>query len=149
MSDGIIQLDKFRTQKAEDKKRKTERIFFKHLIGIYGVMPGERMIPVELVDISEDGLGFQIKHREEKIWPHETENQRFRMYFSPESYMEITVDIRNSRPVIDGGTRYVRYGAAVREDQKTFGAWKQFVGFLRLYSEVSERDAGNMGVSGY
>lgn len=149
MADDIIQLDKIRNQKAEERKRKTERIFFTQLIGAYGVMSNDRLLRIDLVDVSEVGLGFQLPHKEEKIWPNQMDNQKLRFYFSPESYLELSVDIKNSRPVIDGGVRMVRYGAEIHTEQRSYQAWTQFVSFLRSYSDVFERDDGNVGVSGF
>jgi hypothetical protein len=60
--------------------------------------------------------------------------------------MEIVVDVKNSRPMIENGFRYTRYGCAVRDDQRTAMAWKSFVSFLRAFSEVSEKDTGNISV---
>ena len=60
--------------------------------------------------------------------------------------MEVQVDIRNSRATIEGGVRYVRYGCAVQSEHRAFEAWKQFVNFLKVYSEVSERDTGDISV---
>lgn len=146
---GIINLEQVRNKKMEEKRRRTERLFFRQLIGIYGLTSGNKMVPVELVDVSEDGLGFQLPYREESKWPIEMENQKIRLYFSAESYMEVNVDIRNSRPVIEDGERLVHYGCSVQAEQRAFAAWKQFVYFLRAYAEVSQRDTGNIGVSGF
>jgi len=145
----IINLNQVRNRKQEEKQRKTERIFFHDLIGVYGVMTGDRLIPIELADVSEEGLGFQLPYREEKKWPLDMTDQRIRLYFSEESFMEVVVNIKNSRPVIDSGDRYVRYGAEIASDHKTYNAWKKFVGFLKAYADVSQRDSGNMGVSGF
>jgi hypothetical protein len=146
---GIIQLDQVRSKKLEEKKRRTERIFFNELMGVYGVSKTETLIPIELVDVSEAGLGFQVRHKENISWPVDLSDQKIRLYFSPESFMEVVVDVRNSRPVIEHGIRMIRFGAEVQEGQKAFKAWSQFVGFLRTYAEVSQRDTGNTGVSSF
>lgn len=146
---GIIQLDQVRNKKLEERKRRTERIFFNELMGVYGVSKTETLIPIELVDVSEAGLGFQIRHKEEISWPVDLTNQRIRLYFSPESFMEVVVDVRNSRPVIEHGIRMIRFGAEVQAEQRAYKAWAQFVGFLRAYSDVSQRDTGNTGVSNF
>jgi hypothetical protein len=118
-------------------------------MGVYGVSKTDTLIPIELVDVSEAGLGFQIRHKEEVSWPVDLTNQRIRLYFSPESFMEVVVDVRNSRPVIEHGIRMIRFGAEVQTEQKAYKAWAQFVGFLRAYSDVSQKDTGNTGVSNF
>jgi len=145
-NDEIISLDQFRNRKQEEKKRKTERIFFDHLVGVYAVVNPGKMVQVNLTDVSEEGLGIQVPHQSDKVWPTQMNDIVIRLYFSAENFMEIVVDIKNSRPVIDGGHRYLRYGCAIKTDQRAFSAWSKFVSFLKAFSEVSERDTGNIGV---
>ena len=145
-NDEIISLDQFRNRKQEEKKRKTERIFFDHLVGVYAVVNPGKMVQVDLTDVSEEGLGIQVPYQSERIWPTQMNDIGLRLYFSAENFMEIQVDIKNTRPVIDGGSRYLRYGCAVKADQKSFSAWSKFISFLKAFSEVSERDSGNIGV---
>lgn len=142
----IVNLDQFRARKAEEKKRKTERIFFHHLMGTYRVTSPGKMVPVDLIDVSEEGLGIQIPYDAEKSWPTDTANIPIRMYFSPENFMEVFVDIRNTHATIENGTRYLRYGCQIQSEQRTFTAWTHFIGFLKAFSDVSERDTGNISV---
>jgi hypothetical protein len=142
----IVNLDQFRNRKQEEKKRKTERIFFDHLVGVYSVVNPGKMVQIDLTDVSEEGLGIQVPYQSEKVWPTQTNDLVIRLYFSPESFMEIVVDIKNTRPTIEGGNRYIRYGCLVKREQRAFEAWNRFVTFLKAFSEVSEKDTGNIGV---
>lgn len=151
---SVINLDQFRNRKSEEKKRKTERIFFHHLVGVYGIIQPGKMVPVDLIDVSEGGLAIQVPYPTEttsadKIWPQDSENLAIRLYFSPESFMEVKVDVKNSGPTIENGSKYVRYGCAVNPEQRAYQAWKNFVEFLKSYTDISERDAGNINVGSY
>ena len=143
---GIINLSQFRNRKQEEKKRKTERIFFHNLVGVYGIVNSGKMVPVELIDVSDDGLGIQVPYQSDKTWPTESTNVILRLYFSEDSFMEVGVSVVNTRPTIENGQRYFRYGCAVDPTHRAHGAWTQFVGFLRAYSDVSEKDTGNIGI---
>lgn len=150
-NESVINLDQFRNRKSEEKKRKTERIFFHNLVGVYGIVQPGKMVPVDLIDVSEGGLAIQVPYpasttMADKIWPKDSSDLSIRLYFSPDSFMEVTVDVKNSGPVIDNGSKYVRYGCAVNPNQRAYEAWKNFVGFLRSYTDVSERDSGNINV---
>jgi hypothetical protein len=145
-NNDIISLNQFRNRKQEEKKRKTERIFFHHLVGVYGMTQPGKMVPVQLADVSEEGVGILVPYDSSAVWPVASEKIPVRLYFSAESFMEIVVDVKNSRPMIENGFRYTRYGCAVRDDQRTAMAWKSFVSFLRAFSEVSEKDTGNISV---
>lgn len=142
----IVSLDQFRNRKQEEKKRKTERIFFHNLLGVYSVVSPGKMAPIDLIDISDEGLAIQVPYQSERSWPTNSENVPIRLYFSPESFMEITVDVKNSRPTIEGGVKYMRYGCSIQTEQRAYPAWIGFVNFLKAFSEVSERDTGNISV---
>jgi hypothetical protein len=148
-TDEIISLDKFRNRKQEEKKRKTERIFFDHLVSVYALVNPGKMVQIQLTDVSEDGLGIQVPYQTERVWPHQAENIAIRLYFSAENFMEVLVDIKNTRPTIDGGKRFIQYGCAVKSEQRASVAWTRFVSFLKAFSEVSERDTGNIGVGSF
>jgi hypothetical protein len=153
-NESVINLDQFRNRKSEEKKRKTERIFFHNLVGVYGITQPGKMVPVDLIDVSEGGLAIQVPYPNsttmaDKIWPKDSSNLSIRLYFSPDSFMEVTVDVKNSGPVIDNGSKYVRYGCAINPEQRSFEAWKNFVNFLRSYTDVSERDSGNINVGSF
>ena len=142
----VVSLDQFRNKKLEEKQRKTERLFFHHLVGIYSVVQPGKMVPVELIDVSEEGLGIQVPYHTDRTWPKDSNDIPIRLYFSPDSFIEIMVDVKNSRPTIEGGLKYLRYGCAVQTEHRSYAAWKQFVNFLRVYAEVSEKDSGNISV---
>ncbi len=153
-NESVINLDQFRNRKSEEKKRKTERIFFHNLVGVYGIVQPGKMLPVDLIDVSEGGLAIQVPYptataSADKIWPKDSSDLTIRLYFSPESFMEIVVDVKNSRPTIENGSKYVRYGCSVNQDQRAFVAWKNFVTFLASYTDVSERDSGNINVGSF
>lgn len=150
-NESVINLDQFRNRKSEEKKRKTERIFFHNLLGVYGIVQPGKMMPLDLLDVSEEGLGIQVPYPESAahVWPKDSTDLTIRLYFSPESFMEVVVDVKNSRPTIENGSKYVRYGCEVQPEQRTYAAWKNFVAFMRTYTEVSERDTGNIGVGNY
>lgn len=145
-TNDVVSLDQFRNRKQEEKKRKTERLFFHHLVGIYSVVNPNKMVPIDIIDISEEGLAVQVPYDSQHSWPKESSNIPIRLYFSADSFMEVVVDVKNSRPTIENGSKYVRYGCAVQTEHRSFEAWKKFVDFLRVYADVSEKDSGNIGM---
>jgi hypothetical protein len=143
----VIDFTEVRAQKLEEKRRKTERIFFKHLLSVYSVVGEASMFPIELIDVSEEGCSFQIPHDPSKPWPHQTtDDLPTRLYFSQDTFLEIRLKILNSRACIENGTRYVRFGCSVDPSTKSFAAYQQFVKFLKLYSEQAHKDMGDITV---
>jgi hypothetical protein len=144
--DHVVDFNEARAQKLEEKRRKTERIFFKQLLGVYSVVGHGAMAPIEMVDVSEDGCSFQIPFNPNKPWPTDLAEVPIRIYFSQDSYLEILVQIQHSRPSIENGTRYTRFGCKIDAAIAAYPAWQQFVKFLRLYSEHCHKDMGDISV---
>ena len=144
--DRVINFNEVREQRLEEKRRQTERIFFKNILGVYSVIAHSKIHPIEMVDVSEDGCAFQIPYDSKRIWPKDTQNIPIRLYFSQDTYIEIIVKIQNSRPFIQDGNSYVRFGCTVDKEASSYPAYQHFVRFLRLYAEHSRKDLGDVTV---
>lgn len=144
----VIDFNQMRAQKLDEKRRKNERIFFKHLLSVYTVMAGgKQMAAIEICDISEDGIAFQVPFNSEKPWPVSADTEiPLRLYFSQDTYLEVITKIVNSRPSIENGTRYTRYGCQVDQSTTSYPAYQQFVKFMKLYSEQAHKDMGDISV---
>jgi hypothetical protein len=142
----VVDFGQVRAQRLEEKRRKTERIFFKHLLSVYSVVGEHAMFPVELIDVSEHGCSFQIPYDPEKPWPTDTKDVPLRLYFSQDTYLEIRVRIENSSPSIENHSRYVRFGCAIDETMSWYPAYQQFVRFLKAYSEHAHKDNGDVSI---
>lgn len=140
----IVDFGEARKKKLEEKRRKTERIFFRHILGVYSVVENEKLRSIEIVDMSDDGLAFQVPFDPVDPWPKDADHVQLRLYFSQDTYLPISVNVKNSRPSINDGVRYVQYGCEVDSKTQSYEAFKQFVQFLRLYSEHSHKDNGDM-----
>lgn len=143
----LVDFNEIRAQKIDEKRRKTERIFFKHLLGVYCVTGSSQMRPIELIDISEDGCSFQVPFDGNRPWPNDLAQEiPIRMYFSQDTYLLVHFRIENSRPCIDNGSRYIRYGCSVDKELTNYPAYQQFVRFLKLYSEHAHKDTGDVTI---
>ncbi len=142
----VINLNEIREQRLEEKRRKTERVFMNQFLGVYCMTGNNSMHQIEVVDVSEEGLGFQVPFNAEKPFPITDKNFPIRLYFNQESYLQVYVTIHNSRPVVQNGTRYTRYGCGVDQSTSTFAAFQAFVKFLQIYGEVAQKDNGDVNV---
>ena len=142
----VIDFNEVRSQKLEQKRRSTERIFFKHLLSVYSVVGGTSMCAIEFIDLSEDGCSFQIPYDVNSPWPTDAENIPLRIYFSQDTFLEIRVKVENSRPSIENNRRYVRFGCSVDKTTQSYPAYQQFVRFMKAYSEHSRKDTGDVSV---
>jgi len=143
---GVVDFNEAREQKLQEKRRKTERIFFKQLISVYSVVSDTKMLAIDIIDLSEDGCSFQIPYDPESRWPRDMKDIPIRLYFSQDTYLEIRARIQNSSPCIDRNTRYTRFGCSVDTTLKSYPAYQQFVRFLKQYSEHAHKDMGDITV---
>jgi hypothetical protein len=142
----VVDFTQVREQRLEEKRRQTERIFFKNLLSVYSVVSHTKMQAVELIDVSEDGCSFQIPFNPDNVWPAHKNEVPLRLYFSQDTYLEVLVKIQNSRPAIENNARFVRFGCTVDKDIKSYPSYQAFVRFLKLYAEHSHRDTGDVTV---
>lgn len=143
----VVDFNEVRANKLDEKRRKTERIFFKHLLGVYCVMGDEKMRAVELVEVSEEGCSFQVPHDTAQVWPPQGMTEfPLRLYFSQDTYLPLQLKITRSRPSIEDGVRYVRFGCSVDQSLSSYEAYVQFVKFLKAYSTHAHKDMGDISV---
>ena len=142
----VVDFNEARAQKLEEKRRKTERIFFKNLLSVYTVMSGSAMCPIEVIDVSEQGCSFQVPFNPDKPWPTSMDEIPIRLYFSQDTYLEVLTKIENSRPCIENGSRYTRYGCSIDQTMTAYPAYQGFVRFLKQYSEHAHKDMGDVTV---
>jgi hypothetical protein len=142
----VIDFHQVREKRLEEKRRNTERIFFKHLISVYSVIGNSQMVPINLIDVSDDGCAFQIPYEPDNQWLKDDEGLPIRLYFSRDTYLEVLVRVQNSRHSIENNKRFIRYGCTVDKDTQSYPAYLQFVRFLKLYSEHSHKDLGDVTV---
>ena len=140
----VVDFNEAREQKLEEKRRKNERVLLKNLLGIYCVTEDEKIRAIDVVDVSDDGLSFQITFDPTNPWPNSAKDLGLRLYFTQDTYLPVRVQILNSRPVIDHGIRYVRYGCKIDPSLTSVETFKQFVAFLKSYSEHAHRDLGDV-----
>ena len=141
----VVDFNEVRTQRMDEKRRKTERILFNNIMGVYSVSAHDQMQPVEMVDVSETGCSFQIPFRTRAQWPTDVQDLTLRLYFSQDTYLPIVVRVQNSRVAIDrGGERFQRFGCLVDNTLSSYGAYLQFVRFLKLYAEHAHKDLGDV-----
>lgn len=142
----VIDLNEVRNQRLEEKRRKTERVFMNQFLGVYCMTGNNSMHQIEVVDVSDEGLAFQVPFNPEKSSPITDKIFPVRLYFNQESFLQVHLAIQNERSVLQNGIRYTRYGCAVDPSTSTFAAYQAFVKFLQIYGEVSQKDKGDVNV---
>lgn len=141
----VINFTRARDAKIEEKRRRYERILFKHILGVYCVAEGQGLKAVELVDVSTEGLSFQLPLHSKNLESLATGSEvTFRFYFSQETFVPILVKVMNDRQCIEDGQKYVRFGCVVDTTSQSYETYKLFVMFLSKYAETAQQDKGDL-----
>jgi hypothetical protein len=141
----VINFNKAREAKIEERRRRYERVLFKQLLGVYCVSEGEGLKAVELVDVSEDGLSFQLPIHSKNIDAVNMNTEfTFRFYFSQDTFIPMTVKVQNKRSCVENGQKFYRFGCTVDQTSQSYEAYKIFVMFLAKYAETSHQDKGDL-----
>ncbi len=142
----VVDFKQVRQSRMEEKRRNTQRIFFKNLMSVYCVVGDHHMRPIELIDVSEDGCSFQVPFDGQNPWPNTSSDLPMRLYFSQDTYVPVVFRVQNSTTSIDNGVRYQRFGCSVDKTLSSYPAYEQFVRFLGAYSEHAHKDKGDVSV---
>lgn len=143
----IVDLGKVREAKTEEKRRKYERVLFKNLLGVYCVAQDEELRAVELVDVSEEGLSFQLPAHSKNLESFTSGKEcLFRFYFSEETFIPVACRITNQRPCIEGGSTYIRFGCTVDQSLQSYGTYISFVNFLTKFAQTAQIDGAKQRV---
>jgi PilZ domain len=147
MSDDkkVIDFTAKRKQSIEQKRRTFERVVFQEFLGVYSVVDDQGTgFPVKLVDISGDGLQFQLPFsmKAKNQFTSGTE-VTLKLYFTKGSYIPAVVTVRHASEYIDQqGDAYLRLGGTFDTTLPSFKALASFIDFIYQYAEFSCLDRG-------
>lgn len=128
-------------------RRKTERLAIKDFLRIYGVIDENQMTQIHLVDVSSDGCSFQFPTIAGQKFAKHPDDLSVRLYFSNDTYLTISFNVKNSRSYVENDTQYTIYGCSVDRSSPSFNVYLKFIDFLKVYSENAQKDVGDTKVS--
>lgn len=141
-ADNIVQLDRVRSVKFSNDRRKAERYLLRDLVQVFCVLEEgdkNRLLPIELLEASSTGCSFRIPVEAGKPAP-DLDNVKLRFYFSSESFLPIEFTVKDRIRLLDGGRQYARYGCAVNEAFQAYPAYLHFITFIGVYARHSKVD---------
>ena len=134
----IIDLNDYRKNKNEERRREYERVLFNRVLGVYSFAEKTGLNHVEILDISYSGLRFREKNPEHPLKAGQKVALRF--YFTPNSYLRLVVDIKRISPYQEEGNAGLEYGCELDQQTKAFEVINQLVSFMYKYAEVACED---------
>lgn len=141
----VIDLSSVRKEQIEEKRRTYERVVFKSSFGIYTVMEQMGLHAIEIIDISEGGMQFQVPERS-MLQLKNGDVIPVRLYFSPDHYVSIDVKVVRSFSAIENGRAVHRYGCLIDKTMASYSAFYHFVQFITKCAEHGHKDDAHLKV---
>lgn len=129
-----------------NNRRRSERIQVKDFIRVF-CLEDKTLHAMELVDSSREGCALRMKYVPGILSSDQIQVIRVRFYFSSDTYLQLDFDVKNSRPLLEDGVRYVILGCAIDRRNPAYESYEKFVDFLKMYSESAQRDLGDNEVA--
>ena len=143
--ESVVNLTSVRQEKIEEKRRDYERVVFKSSFGVYTVLDQRGLHAIEILDISEGGMQFQVpEHCALKLVVGEIIPVRF--YFATDHYINIDVKIARSISTIEEGNPVHRYGGIIDKGMASYSAIYHFVQFITKCAEHGHKDETQLKV---
>lgn len=141
----VVDFAAVRNKKLDEKRQNTQRILFRQMLGIYGVIDGHQMA-IDIVDLSPEGLAFQVPYERVKKLNLDPKELNLRLYFSQDTYLPLKVVVQNRRELISEDGRVVRFGCRMDPTSPEHRAYVAFTEFVRCYSEIARKDTGSTSI---
>jgi len=144
MSDKkVFDFESKRRQNIETKRRTFERVMFEEFLGVEAVVDDNGTgYPVKLLDVSRDGLLFQMPHSAKASAMFAAGAEfTLKLSFAKGSYLPVVIKVRHAKESIDKrGDAYWHCGGEFDKTVPSFQAVQSFVEFIYKYAEFSCQD---------
>lgn len=134
----IIDLDNYRKNKHEERRREYERVLFNRILGVYSFAEKTGLGHVEVLDISYSGIRFREERPENPLKVGGKVALRF--YFTPSSYLRLVVEIKRVTPFDEEGREGLEYGCQLDKATKSYEVIHQLISFMYKYAETACQD---------
>lgn len=139
----VIDMTEKRTEIIAQERRKTKRTILSEFIGAFALVPRKGLLKINLYDISENGVAFDVTETAGHF--SVGEEVAMRVYLNQQTYFAFVVKIQNIRGV-DDEVSY-RHGGAFVKGSINEDALHHFVRFVETVSAILQTDNGDLQVS--
>ncbi|MCX6101772.1 MAG: PilZ domain-containing protein [Proteobacteria bacterium] len=135
---GIIDLEHYRKEKTEERRREYERVLFNRILGVYSFAEKTGLHHVEILDMSYSGLRFREDNPEMPL--RSGQKIALRFYFTPSSFLRVVVDVKRVTPFEAEQRQGLEYGCEIDTSTKSSEVLKELVDFMYKYAETACHD---------
>lgn len=140
---GVLDMTERRQEIINEERRKVRRTILTGFVGAHVVLPQKGLMKVDIYDISETGIAFDIEEKNGHF--SKGEEVAMRVYLSPDTYFPFIIKIQNYREI--AGEAAFRHGANFVKGTINDEALHHFVKFIETVSASLEHDRGDVMVS--
>lgn len=135
---SIIDLNDYRKNKSEERRREYERVLFNRILGVYSFAEKAGLGHVEVVDMSYSGIKFRETNPEHPLKVDQKIALRF--YFTPSSYLRLIVEVKRVLPFKEEDREGLEYGAELDKSTRSYDVIRQLISFMYKYAEIACQD---------
>lgn len=139
----VIDMTEKRAEIIQQERRRTKRTILSEFIGAFALVPRKGLLKVNLYDISDNGVAFDIAETAGHF--SVGEEVAMRVYLNQQTYFSFVVKIQNIRGVEDEIS--YRHGGAFVKGSINEEALHHFVRFIETVSGILQTDHGDLQVS--
>ena len=136
----VIDMTEKRNEILSAERRQVRRTILQEFLGTFALVPRRGLMRVNLYDISENGLSFDVDAAAGKFIVGE--EVAMRVYLAHETYFPFTVKVSNVREIADENT--FRHGVNFQKDTLNAEALRHFTRFLESVSASLQTDNGDI-----
>lgn len=125
------------------ERRTVKRTILSEVMSAMVVLPEKGLLKVDLYDISEDGISFEIESEAGQF--KVGEEILMRVYFNHKTYFPIQVSIKHVTPDQPNGV--TRHGTEFQKSNPNDVALQHFVKFVELAGSGLRKDNGDLMVN--
>lgn len=141
----VLSFNNARAEQIEERRREYERVLFRNVLGVYTVIEQKGLHAIELVDISEQGLAFQVAANSSyRLEIGEVLN--LRLYFASDSFLPVCVKVVRVMDSIVDGVAMCQYGCAIDKSFKAYAAVFHLFQFIKACAEHGHVDSEHLKI---
>jgi hypothetical protein len=135
---SIIDLNDYRKNKSEERRREYERVLFNRILGVYSFAEKTGLQHIEVIDISYSGIKCRETSPEHPLKVDQKIALRF--YFTPSSYLRLIVEVKRVLPFKEEDREGLEYGCELDKSTRSYDVIRQLISFMYKYSEIACQD---------
>lgn len=140
---GVVDFTEVRQAMLNQDRRQVKRTILTEFVGAFVVVPDKGLLKVNLYDISETGIAFDLLESEGHFAPDE--EVAMRVYLNHTTYFPFTAIVTHSRMIEEEGV--IRHGANFLSGSLNDVALHHFIKFIENVSASLRKDSGDIMVS--